>query len=144
MWVNWFYNPSQLSRLCDSLNDTWLFLNVSIFTIRDNFSDYLRPLLSPSMLPFPRYWPLSFPLSLSCDCFMFPISPPSPSSFRSCLQIFFHYSELNKDAESNIEIGSSVDFIMQNRQVSSCFASSKKGGVYVCHFNLQFPYTLWA
>ncbi len=34
-----------------------------------------------------------------------------------CVQIFFHYSELSKNAESELEIGSSVEFIIQNRQV---------------------------
>ena len=37
--------------------------------------------------------------------------------FSFSLQIFFHYSELSKNAESELEIGSSVEFTVQNRQV---------------------------
>ncbi len=33
-------------------------------------------------------------------------------------QIFFHYSELGVDTEPSIEVGESVEFHVQNRQVS--------------------------
>jgi len=33
------------------------------------------------------------------------------------LQIFFHYSELSTGSEASIQIGSPVEFVIQNRQV---------------------------
>ena len=35
----------------------------------------------------------------------------------SLFQIFFHYSELSPGAESEMMLGASVEFIIQNRQV---------------------------
>ena len=34
------------------------------------------------------------------------------------LQIFFHYSELAEAAESDLALGTSVEFVIQNRQVN--------------------------
>lgn len=33
-------------------------------------------------------------------------------------QIFFHYSELAEAAESDLALGTSVEFVIQNRQVN--------------------------
>lgn len=74
----------------------------------DTTNSYFLP---PSLLLPPSFLP---PSLLLPPPYLLPTSSLSPP----CLQIFFHYSELNKDVESDIEIGSSVDFVMQNRQVS--------------------------